>query len=790
MSIYRGVGGVGDATNDVTTNTVTQKSIEAAASAAEALLSEQAASASATSADVAKIEWKGAWTIGTPYALNDAVFYAATGSSYINKQAGTGNAPADGGTANWDELAVKGGEAGIGTGDLLSANNLSDVASASTARTNLGLVIGTNVFAEPTDTTAGKILVANGNDFVSVAVSGDATISSAGAVSVSLTASNIASSAVGAIVATDVQAALQELDTEKEPADSTILKDADIGVNVQAYDATYVVDADIGVTVQAYDATYVVDADIGSSVQAYDATILNDADIGVNVQAYDADIPVVVASQAEMEAGTVTANRTMNPAGVKQAINALVGVTEITSMSRSMLNVVLFIRAGKLLSATGNSAQYPNHCSGRGLDATQALYSLQHTTEVTFPSQVAGTTVVQAGGDGLQLAYARMSNNYLYVWGKNSTGSLGLGNTTAQGAPVLALTDCTEVYDDNTWGGYDADKANLFVKREDGFVYAAGDNNYGEFGLGNTTQFNTFQKLTWIGTNPKFVRGAEGRAGSLLVQKSDGTIWTVGNGINGTRFDSLSTNTSTATDVTTALGGSTAGDVIFSHYKHGYFTTSAANLQGARVVRKDSSNVTRMFTVGNNGMGQLGNGNTTTSTAPYEVTGMGDIADITVNGGSVTSIFVLRTGGDLVVWGRNNEGQLGVGDTTNRTSPTVAATGVTEIMTKNSVSHSYEWAYPMFIRKGTDIYGTGYNAHYELGVGTVGNKSSFTLNPLLSNAGDRVKMVGRMVTTTLTGAIIAVLESNDIMVWGYGAQEAFAMNETAHVRFPFKMKIL
>ena len=39
-----------------------------------------------------------------------------------------------------------------------------------------------------------------------------------------------------------------------EPADATILKDADIGVTVQAYDATYVVDADIGVTVQGYDA--------------------------------------------------------------------------------------------------------------------------------------------------------------------------------------------------------------------------------------------------------------------------------------------------------------------------------------------------------------------------------------------------------------------------------------------------------------------------------------------------------------------------------------------------------
>ena len=44
-----------------------------------------------------------------------------------------------------------------------------------------------------------------------------------------------------------------------EPADSTILKDADIGVNVQAYDATILKDADIGVNVQAYDADIVSD---------------------------------------------------------------------------------------------------------------------------------------------------------------------------------------------------------------------------------------------------------------------------------------------------------------------------------------------------------------------------------------------------------------------------------------------------------------------------------------------------------------------------------------------------
>jgi hypothetical protein len=57
----------------------------------------------------------------------------------------------------------------------------------------------------------------------------------------------------------------------KEAADSTILKDADIGTSVQAYDATILKDADIGTSVQAHDATLLKDADIGTSVQAYAA---------------------------------------------------------------------------------------------------------------------------------------------------------------------------------------------------------------------------------------------------------------------------------------------------------------------------------------------------------------------------------------------------------------------------------------------------------------------------------------------------------------------------------------
>ena len=106
-----------------------------------------------------------------------------------------------------------------------------------------------------------------------------------------------------------------------EPADATILKDADIGGSVAAQahthagvyepaDGTILKDADIGVSVAAEghnhsgtyepaDATILKDADIGVSVAAEghnhsgtyepaDSTILKDSDIGVTVQAYDA----------------------------------------------------------------------------------------------------------------------------------------------------------------------------------------------------------------------------------------------------------------------------------------------------------------------------------------------------------------------------------------------------------------------------------------------------------------------------------------------------------------------
>jgi hypothetical protein len=102
---------------------------------------------------------------------------------------------------------------------------------------------------------------------------------------------------------------------------------------------------------------------IGTDVQAYDATILKSANIGSTVQAYDADIPTVSASQAEMEAGTETALRSMSPLRVKQAITANAPTPTIASTAEAQAgtnntNFITPLRMREGFNASGTAPVY------------------------------------------------------------------------------------------------------------------------------------------------------------------------------------------------------------------------------------------------------------------------------------------------------------------------------------------------------------------------------------------------------------------------------------------------
>ena len=118
--------------------TVAGDAAAAQASADAAAVSADSAAESALEAQVNEINWRGNWSASATYDAHDAVAYA--GSSYISKNTNINMQP-DTHPANWDVLAQKGaaGAPGSGTGDMLRANNLSDVVSTTAARTNLGL---------------------------------------------------------------------------------------------------------------------------------------------------------------------------------------------------------------------------------------------------------------------------------------------------------------------------------------------------------------------------------------------------------------------------------------------------------------------------------------------------------------------------------------------------------------------------------------------------------------------------------------------------------------------------
>lgn len=87
----------------------------------------------------AGLEWQGPWLTATAYAIADGVKNG--GSSYICTVAHTSGASTEPGVGAswatvWDVIAEK-GAAGSGSGDMVAANNLSDVANAATAFANI-----------------------------------------------------------------------------------------------------------------------------------------------------------------------------------------------------------------------------------------------------------------------------------------------------------------------------------------------------------------------------------------------------------------------------------------------------------------------------------------------------------------------------------------------------------------------------------------------------------------------------------------------------------------------------
>jgi alpha-tubulin suppressor-like RCC1 family protein len=78
-----------------------------------------------------------------------------------------------------------------------------------------------------------------------------------------------------------------------------------------------------------------------------------------------------------------------------------------------------------------------------------------------------------------------------------------------------------------------------------------------------------------------------------------------------------------------------------------------------------------LFTNGDNDLGQLGIGSTTDTSSPVQVGSNSDWKYFAQsNGGADQFMLAVNASGKLYSWGKNGKGELGQGDTTNRSTPT------------------------------------------------------------------------------------------------------------------------
>jgi Regulator of chromosome condensation (RCC1) repeat len=86
------------------------------------------------------------------------------------------------------------------------------------------------------------------------------------------------------------------------------------------------------------------------------------------------------------------------------------------------------------------------------------------------------------------------------------------------------------------------------------------------------------------------------------------------------------------------------------------------------------TNTGAVYAWGANGAGELGNGNTNQSNMPVQVTGLSGVSVTAVAAGEFHSLAVTSTGA-VYAWGYNDDGQLGNGNTTTSTTALLVTGG-------------------------------------------------------------------------------------------------------------------
>ena len=335
---------------------------------------------------------------------------------------------------------------------------------------------------------------------------------------------------------------------------------------------------------------------------------------------------------------------------------------------------------------------------------TSGQLGLGDVTNRSSPVQVGALTNWSSiSGGNPTFATAIKTDGTLWSWGANTTGNLGLGDIIGRSSPVQigALTAWSKV----SSGGF----LTVAIKT-DGTLWSWGSNGAGGLGLGDVTNRSSPVQVgaltTWSVVSART---------HVLGIKTDGTLWAWGRNNQGALGLGDTISRSSPVQVGTETNWASVTSIFEASF----------------AVKTDGT----LWSWGSNISGVLGLGNTTNRSSPVQVgaltTWSSKIAGSGIpNSTSATQhVLAIKTDGTLWSWGLGNYGCLGLGNTTNRSSPVQVGALTTWDVCSAGSNNQFGRGFSAAIKTNGTLWTWGDNQGYygnpgQLGLGDTISRSS------------------------------------------------------------------
>ena len=279
----------------------------------------------------------------------------------------------------------------------------------------------------------------------------------------------------------------------------------------------------------------------------------------------------------------------------------------------------------------------------------------------------------------------------VWCWGYNASGQLGLGDVTARSAPAQVPMPQRAIV---LSAGYD----HTCAIAADRSLWCWGDNTEGQLGRGDAEGAPNALSPVRVGATADWLDVSGGQGHTCAIEEP-GSMWCWGR----------NTQSETGTDPSAVQLRTPKQTGTFVDWK-----SVELGQDSSCAIRSDGS----LWCWGDNHFGQLGSAPSSASvTEPGRVGAGADWTQVSVD---TFSACALRVDHSLWCWGRNAEGQLGVGDTRDRYEPTQV--GSLTAWTSMSVGRFHACAGQADGR----VSCTGENSSGQLGLGDTVRRSAPT----------------------------------------------------------------